>query len=145
MMYTRQTCTLPVLAKIISCLPDKMSSRSSKLCRTFWSPCQSFFSVHKRQILNPAGQNVQQGQSPLPDISKTLPDMSGMSGIFREDCIAHAGKPKSCVILLKNTSGQLGLNSDRDLLGRKVPLKCKYMWKVIYVWFKPWGYNPEKS
>ncbi len=62
-----------------------MSGRSSMLCRTFWSPCQTFFAVNNRQILNPAGQNVRQGESPLPDISRTLPDMSGMSGIFRED------------------------------------------------------------
>ncbi len=46
-------------------------------------PCQTFFSVDNRQILNPAGQSVRQGQSPLLDISKTRPDMSG---IFREDC-----------------------------------------------------------
>ncbi len=49
-------------------------------------PCQTFISIDNRQILNPAGHFVRQGQSPLPDISKTLPDMSGMSGIFREDC-----------------------------------------------------------
>ncbi len=32
-------------------------------------------------VLNPAGQNVQQGLSSLPDISRSLPDMSG---IFRD-------------------------------------------------------------
>ncbi len=35
-------------------------------------PCQTFFSVDNRQMLNPAGQNVWQGQSPLPDISRIL-------------------------------------------------------------------------
>ncbi len=34
--------------------------------------------------LNTAGQNVRQGLSSLPDISRSLPDMSGMSGIFRD-------------------------------------------------------------
>ncbi len=38
------------------------------------------------RVLNPAGQNVRQCLSPLPDISRSLPDMSDMSGIFREDC-----------------------------------------------------------
>ncbi len=37
-------------------------------------------------VLNPAGQNVRQGLTSLPDISRTLPDMSDMSGIFRDHC-----------------------------------------------------------
>ncbi len=36
--------------------------------------------------LNPAGQNVRQDLSLLLDISRSLPDMSGMSGIFRDHC-----------------------------------------------------------
>ncbi len=57
------------------------------------SLCQTFFPVDNWQIsvvilvflseilfcLNPAGQNVRQGMSSLPDISISLPDMSGMS------------------------------------------------------------------
>ncbi len=35
-------------------------------------------------ILNPSGQNVRQGQNPLPDISRSLSDMSD---IFREDWV----------------------------------------------------------
>ncbi len=46
---------------------------------------QTFDLVDDQRRLNPARQNVRQGQSFLPDISRTLPDMSGMSGIFRED------------------------------------------------------------
>ncbi len=34
-------------------------------------------------VLNPAGQNVQQCRGLLPDITRTLPDMSDMSSIFR--------------------------------------------------------------
>ena len=34
-------------------------------------------------VLNPAGQNVRQCLGPLPDITRTLPDMSG---IFRDHC-----------------------------------------------------------
>ncbi len=49
-------------------------------------PCRTFFSVNDQQILfrvlNPAGQNVWQCLSPLPDISRSLP---GMSGIFPEN------------------------------------------------------------
>ncbi len=55
-------------------------------------PCQTFFSVDDRQFfpllsdiftaLNPAGQSVRQCRSPLSDISRSLPDMSGL---FRED------------------------------------------------------------
>ncbi len=38
------------------------------------------------QVLNPVGQNVRQCQNPLPDISRSLPAMSGTSGIFRDHC-----------------------------------------------------------
>ncbi len=43
-------------------------------------------------------QNVRQGLSSLPDISRSLPDMSGMSSIFRDHClwvrssISHEGR-----------------------------------------------------
>ncbi len=47
--------------------------------------------------------------------------------MYTSQACTFTGESKSCVILLKNTSGQLGLNPDRDLLGRKLPLKCKYM------------------
>ncbi len=33
---------IPVLAKIISGLPDKMSCRPSMICRTFWLPAEHF-------------------------------------------------------------------------------------------------------
>ena len=59
-------------------------------------PCRTFVSVDDRQFisllsdifraLNSAEQNVRQWWNPLPDISRNLPDMSSMSGIFREDC-----------------------------------------------------------
>ena len=87
--------TFSVVAKIISGVPDKMSGRPSALCRTFWAPV-----IHSSQlvtgkyqwsflyslsnilcVLNPAGQNVRQSLSSLPDISRSLPDMSG---IFRD-------------------------------------------------------------
>ncbi len=35
-------------------------------------------------VLNSAGQNFRHGLSSLPDISRSLPDMSGMLGIFRD-------------------------------------------------------------
>ncbi len=87
-----------VIAKIISGVPDKMSGRPSALCRTFWATVRHFpqlmtgkynwsflFSLSDILcVLNSAGQNVRQGLSSLPDISISLPDMSGMSGIFRD-------------------------------------------------------------
>ena len=56
------------------------------------SPCQTLFPVNDWQIsmvivvflvahlcvLNPAGQNVRLGLSSLPDITRSLPDMSGI-------------------------------------------------------------------
>ncbi len=91
-----------VLAKIISGLPDKLSGRASMRCQTFWFDaghfsqlmtgkyyvlCRTFLSSlsDNFRVLNPAGQNVQQWWSPLLDISRSLSDMSSMSGIFRED------------------------------------------------------------
>ena len=86
-----------VIVKIISGMPDNMSGSPSALCRTFWTPVRHFSQLMTGKyqwsflfslldilcVLNSAGQNVQQCLSSLPDISRTLPDMSGMSGIFR--------------------------------------------------------------
>ncbi len=52
---------------------------------------------HILSPLNTAGQNVQQGLSSLPDFSRSLPDMSGMSGIFRDHwfpVFSRLGTPK---------------------------------------------------
>ncbi len=84
-----------VIAKIISSMPDKMSGRPSALCRTFWAHVRHFSQLMTGQyqwwslpllsdilcVLQHAGQNVQQGMSSLPDISRSLPDRSG---IFRD-------------------------------------------------------------
>ena len=87
--------------KNISCLPDKMSGIQcsawhlnplSDIFLSWWlanillkflSPLPNLFLV-----LNPGGQNVRQCLSPLSDISRSLP---GMSGICRKDCIFKAG------------------------------------------------------
>ena len=85
-----------VIAKIISGVPDKMSSRPSALCQTFWAAVRHFSQLMTGKyqwsflfslsdilcVLNSAGQNVQHGLSSLPDISRSLLDMSG---IFRDD------------------------------------------------------------
>ena len=45
-------------------------------------PCRACYNV-----LNPAaGQNVWHGLSSLPDISRSLPEMSSLSGIFPDHC-----------------------------------------------------------
>ncbi len=48
-----------------------------------WLQVCSFPLLGILYVLNPAGQNIQQGLSPLLDISRSLPDMSG---IFRVHC-----------------------------------------------------------
>ena len=95
-----------VLAKIISDVPDKMYGRCSVFCRTFWTPVRHFFLIitGKYQwsflfalsdllcVLKPAGQNAHQGLSSLSDISRSLPDMSGM---FRDHWICCASSMPS--------------------------------------------------
>ncbi len=84
-----------VIAKILSGMLDKMSGRPSALCRTFWAAVRHFsqlmtgkyrwsflFSLSQIScVLNSAGHFVRQGLSSLTDISRSLPDMSG---IFRD-------------------------------------------------------------
>ncbi len=74
-----------------------MSGRPLAICQTIWASVRHYskfmtdtykwsllFSLSDILcVLNPAGQNVRQGLSSLPQISRSLPDMSGMSSIFR--------------------------------------------------------------
>ncbi len=93
------------------------------------SPCQTFFQVDDWQIsvailvfivgyslslwlLNAAGQNVRQGLSSLPDISRSLPDMSG---IFRDHCLQLI---QQCEVTKHSTSMPEPLMQARVILAK---------------------------
>ncbi len=72
---------------VLQCSAGHSDPRADSLLN-WWLANIMFYAGHLLDIfraLNPAGQNVRQCWNPLPDISRSLPDMSGMSGIFRED------------------------------------------------------------
>ncbi len=84
------------------------------------NPCQTFFSVDDRGILfslaghfpciEPCRTKCPAMLETLLDISRSLPDMSGMSGIFREDCI-----PKSTFDFFRFSEHILVYNIDDDI------------------------------
>ncbi len=108
-----------VVAKTISGVPDKMSGRPSALCRTFWAPVGQFsqlitvvilvFLVRHSMCIEPCWTKCPARSSSLPEISKSLPDMSGMSGIFRQ---SHLGSHliHSAFYAAKHNTGSQGQN-----------------------------------
>ncbi len=86
----------PVIVKVISGVLDTVFSRRSMLCQTFfpWMICkyQTFcvellFSLPVIfHVLNTAGHNARQCLISLPNITRSLTDMSGMFSIFRDHC-----------------------------------------------------------
>ncbi len=83
------TQRISVLAKIISGLPDKMSGRSSMLCRTFWSAAGHFSALM-------TGKYYILCRTFLAEIFVYRTLLDKMSGNFRTLCRTSAGVCRTC-------------------------------------------------